>query len=424
MGQWQFHTPEGVMDYLPDDCAVKRQLEHRIRQLFSSRGFDEVETPGFEFYDVYAGSAGFTPQETLFKFFDHKGRILCLRYDGTVPVARLAATICKDAPLPLRLSYLGNMYRFNESGGGRQREFTQAGVELLGRTGADADAEIIATAIESARALGLKDLQVSIGQVAFFKGLIAQWGLDEEQARRLPQLIDARETVALEQLVGELNLDERASAILDLVTGHDGSIETVDRLLEMVDSPACIDALINLKDVLAVLADYDLLPYISVDLGMLQSMNYYSGIIFKGFTYGLGYPLFSGGRYDQVVSAFGHDLAATGFSIGINFVMIALRRQDLEQPETEPIVRLLYEPEARPDALALAATWRAGGLRVICEARSDFVGDLVEMRQSGDATSFDADRVRAALLSKPDQPLFAWLQRPDEFVLCREGGDL
>ena len=204
MGQWQFHTPEGVMDYLPDDCAVKRQLEHRIRQLFSSRGFDEVETPGFEFYDVYAGSAGFTPQETLFKFFDHKGRILCLRYDGTVPVARLAATICKDAPLPLRLSYLGNMYRFNESGGGRQREFTQAGVELLGRTGADADAEIIATAIESARALGLKDLQVSIGQVAFFKGLIAQWGLDEEQARRLPQLIDARETVALEQLVGEI----------------------------------------------------------------------------------------------------------------------------------------------------------------------------------------------------------------------------
>ena len=132
MGKWQFHTPDGVADLLPEDCAAKRRLENSLRQLFDQRGYREVETPGIEFYDVYAAGSGFAAQEGLFKFFDQQGRILCLRYDGTVPVARLAATVCRDAEPPLRFSYIGNMYRYNEYGGGRQREFAQAGIELLG----------------------------------------------------------------------------------------------------------------------------------------------------------------------------------------------------------------------------------------------------------------------------------------------------
>jgi ATP phosphoribosyltransferase regulatory subunit len=127
MGQWQFHTPDGVQDLLPDDCYAKRQLEKELRDLFGQWGYLELETPGIEFYDVYACGSGLAPQEGLFKFFDQQGRILCLRYDGTVPAARVAATLYRDHPLPLRFSYINSMYRYNESGGGRQREFTQAG---------------------------------------------------------------------------------------------------------------------------------------------------------------------------------------------------------------------------------------------------------------------------------------------------------
>lgn len=379
MGQWQFHTPEGVIDYLPEECAVKRSLESKLRAYFLTRGYDEIETPGIEFYDVYAGSEVFTPQETLFKFCDHKGRILCLRYDGTVPAARLAATVCRDAEPPLRFSYLGNMYRFNESGGGRQREFTQGGLELLGLDSPDADGEIIAAAIGSAQSLGIRDIQVSIGQVSFFKGLVEEWQLSQEDAENLQLMIDTRQTVALDELIRRLGLSENDRAVLEIMTSHDGNIDVIDKLKRLVDYPGCIEALNNLQAVLNVLDDYDLMSYISIDLGMLQSINYYTGIIFKGFTYGLGFPLFSGGRYDGAVAAFGRDLAATGFSIGINFVMSALRRQGSSETKLQPAVRLVYEQDMRKKALAVSNEWRQRGLRVICQSKQDSALDKVDL---------------------------------------------
>ncbi len=390
MGQWQFHTPEGVIDYLPEECAVKRDLENKLRAFFSARGYDEIETPGIEFYDVYAGSKVFTPQETLFKFCDHKGRILCLRYDGTVPAARLAATVCRDAAPPLRYSYLGNMYRFNEAGGGKQREFTQGGLELLGLDSADADGEIIAAAIGSAQALGIRDIQVSIGQVGFFNGLVEKWQLNSEDAEHLQHMIDTRQTVALDELINRLGLNEDDRAVLELMTSHDGNINVIDRLMELVDYPRCLQALENLRAVLSVLDDYELMSYISLDLGMLQSINYYTGIIFKGFTYGLGFPLFSGGRYNGAVAAFGRDMAATGFSIGINFAMAALRRQGMIEPRLRPALRLIYANGMRKKALNIASKWRQEGLRVICQSVLDSNLNQLELNPfAGDINDVD-----------------------------------
>ena len=328
MGKWQFHTPDGVADLLPEDCAAKRRLENSLRQLFDQRGYREVETPGIEFYDVYAAGSGFAAQEGLFKFFDQQGRILCLRYDGTVPVARLAATVCRDAEPPLRFSYIGNMYRYNEYGGGRQREFAQAGIELLGSQSPEADAEVIATAIASALACGIEDLQVSLGQVDFFRGFLAEFDIGGEEAEMLPRLIDGKEMVALEELAERLQLPERGREVLLKMASSYGTFDLLDEMATLVTDPAAVSALQNLRDVLAILDDYGYLQYVTIDLGLLQSLDYYTGIIFKGFTYGIGFPLFSGGRYDSLVQAFGRDLSATGFSIGINFVLTALRRQN------------------------------------------------------------------------------------------------
>lgn len=384
MGQWQFHTPDGVMDILPDDCYAKRQLETKLRELFWRSGYSEIETPGIEFYDVYASGSGLAPQEGLFKFFDQQGRILCLRYDGTVPTARLAATLYRDSQLPLRFSYINSMYRYNEFGGGRQREFTQAGIELMGSQSPAADAEVIAMAIESAKTIGITDLQVSIGQVNFFKGLIDEWGLDDEVAQKLPHLIDAKDMVALEELADRTGLPAKAREVLLLMPSLYGTYEVLDQLAGLVTHQLCLDALANLREVLDHLANFGLLEYVSLDLGQLQSLNYYTGIIFKGFTYGLGFPLFSGGRYDQLVTNFGRDLSATGFSIGLNFALIALRRQNKPQARRPAVDFLGYHPSRRSEAIARARQMRLNGWAVVCDYDDKTYAELMALVNNSD----------------------------------------
>ncbi|MEA4889457.1 MAG: ATP phosphoribosyltransferase regulatory subunit [Clostridiaceae bacterium] len=389
MGQWQFHTPDGVADLLPDECEAKRTLEQRLRQLFRQRGYQEIETPGIEFYDVYAAGSGFVPQEGLFKFFDQQGRILCLRYDGTVPAARLAATLYRDVEPPLRFSYIGSMYRYHEYGGGRQREFSQAGVELMGSRTPESDAEVIATAIAAALACGIEDLQVSIGQVEFFRGLLAEWQITGEDAALLPRLIDSKEMVALEELSDRLALPESARDVLLKMASSYGTYDLLDDLARLVTNPAACAALDNLRAVLRILEDYDYLKYVSIDLGMLQSLNYYTGIIFKGFTYGLGFPLFSGGRYDRLVEAFGRELSATGFSIGVSLALTALRRRDKAPAKPEDPLLLGYAPNRRAEAFTLAGRLRAAGQRVICDCQNQGPAALLAGYPSGPVAYLD-----------------------------------
>lgn len=384
MKSWRFHTPDGVADILPEDCARKRDLETGIRRLFRSRGYREIQTPGIEFYDVYAASDGFVPQEDLFKFFDEQGRILCLRYDGTVPAARCAATNLRDDPLPLRLCYIGEMYRYNESGGGRQREFTQAGAEILGVDAPEADAEILGTAIAATLESGIRDLQVSIGQVGFFQGLCREWGLDAETEALLPTLIDSKQLVAIEDICRLRGLPDNARQALLKMPSLQGTYEVLDQLEPLAGNPGSLAALANMRAILSLLEDDGLLDYISVDMGMLQNLHYYSGAIFKGFTYGIGFPLFGGGRYDRVTPAFGGILAATGFSMGVNMVMTAQRRRG-DQPQTREADLLAgYARGSRAAAGRAIANLRGQGLRVeldCCGADQAGLMRLAEQRR-------------------------------------------
>ncbi len=387
MNTWKFYTPDGVMDWLPEDCDVKRRLESGLRQLFSSYGYREIETPGIEFYDVYAAGGGFALQENLFKFFDEKGRILCLRYDGTIPAARLASTLLRDAPAPLRLSYINEMYRYQAFGGGRQREFTQAGVELMGVSTPEADAEVIALAIEGARACGIENLQVSLGQVGFFKGLMHDFAISDDDAKSLQRRIDSKEMVALEELVSSLTLPAPVRETLLMMPQLYGTFDVIDQLKSVIDSPRAVEALDNLSDVLTTLRDVGLLDTVTLDLGMLQSLDYYSGTIFKGFTYGLGFPIFSGGRYDRVAETFGRSLAATGFSIGLNLVLTALRRQQINLAFPAATVLVGYAPQVRDVAYAFAKSLREKGRHVIMDCQRLNPAGLLEQAILNGATS-------------------------------------
>ena len=286
-------------------------------------GYDEIETPGVEYFDVYSR---FVAEEELYKFSDGKGRLLCTRYDGTIPVARYAAG--RNETLPTRLFYIENMYRAGQIGGAKQSGFTQAGIELLGASGSRSDAEVLALAIKSALELGITDLQVSVGQVQFFKGLSRQLGLSDETIAKIKAAIANRDSVTIEKL--DLSREDRDT--LQMITESGGTYDIIDQMLPRVTDESAKAALANIKEILDIMERYGYLKYVSVDLGLIESIDYYTGMVFKGYTYEVGFPIFTGGRYDDVAKTFGKDMAAVGFSISLTLAMTALSRQDKFTP--------------------------------------------------------------------------------------------
>ena len=364
----KFYTPDGFNDTLPSVCAFKKDAESKLRRLFSLHGYEEIETPGYEYCDIYT-KPDFVKEEDLYKLTDSKGRLLCARYDGTIPAARYAATLAKDR-LPLRLSYIENMYRFNQTGGGKQSEFTQAGAELMGITGSDSDAEIIAMAIRSALEVGVEDLQVSIGQVGLFEGAVKQMGLDEETALSVRNAIIAKDSVTIDRTAKEKGLTDSDRNILLMFAESSGDTNILSSIKESFTEKTALDAIKNLEEILEALEDYGYTKYVSVDLGLLGSEGYYTGVIFKGYTYEVGFPIIGGGRYDRTVGVFGRDMECVGFSLGLSLAITALMRQglELESPAAEAIVG--YEKgnkDARNSAITLADQMRVGGTSVILD---------------------------------------------------------
>lgn len=364
VSKWKFYTPEGMQDILFEDCYLKRDLESAIRKLFGSYGYMEVETPTLEFYDTFSAESDLTPQETMFKFFDQQGRILVLRPDLTIPIVRIATTKFKGAAYPLRFSYIQNTFRYNEMGGGKQKEFTQAGVEIIGSSMPEADAEVIATAINTLKATGLKDFQIDIGQVDFFKGLMEQTGLNDQDVEQMRILIDRKDFLGIEEIVKGYNIPGELKELIFNLPGLFGSTDVIDRVEKITVNERSLKALANLRRVLEILEDYDLSKYVSIDLGMVQSLNYYTGIIFRGFTYGVGFPILSGGRYDNLMEKFGEKCPATGFSLGLNMLMMALDRQKVifEKPVVDSLIA--YSEKGRKNAYKIAGELRKQGLVV------------------------------------------------------------
>ncbi len=339
MSDRKIYTPEGVQDILGDLSYGKRKIENEILQLFESFGYEEVQTPIVEFYDTFAVEKDLMPQEKMFKFFDAQGKILVLRPDMTIPVARIAATKLKKENALQRFSYIGNAFRYNEFGGGKQKEFTQAGVELLGDNSPNSDAEVIVLAINSLLKAGLSEFQIDIGQVEFFRGITEEAMLTPVQAENLRLFIDTKDYLGIGNFINELDIKDELKQLILSLPEFFGSLDAIDKAEQYVLNKKSIDALENVRETLKIIDGYGLSKYVSVDLGMVPGLDYYTGIIFRGFTYGIGFPVLSGGRYDNLVEKFGLKKPATGFSVGINMLMNALLRQYgstvLEKPKTD-----------------------------------------------------------------------------------------
>lgn len=325
------HIPSGMADLLCNECDLKIRIEDAAHKVFRAHGYQRVQTPTFEYYDVYDAAAT-TAAENMFKFFDDNGRMLALRPDITTSVARLVATKCHNDPLPIKLSYSGSAFRNDETfSRSRQREFTQVGVEYIGEASPEADAEIIAIAIETLKDAGVKEFQIDLGQAEFFKGLAEQAQLSQQNADALRGMIDSKDFIGMEGAIDEFGLTaEMKELFLSLPTMF-GDISIAEELLgNHALGERAKSALRNLIEIYRLVAARGLEEYVSIDLSMVPNLDYYTGMILKGFTYGIAFPICAGGRYDNLTAKFGRELPATGVAIGVERVMAAVSGETYE----------------------------------------------------------------------------------------------
>lgn len=378
MDKYKMHVPDGVEDCLPAECYIKKTIEGALRKSFILSGYDEIETPTYEHIDVFQSGVGSYIQESMIKFVDTNGRILVLRPDLTVPIARVAAT--KLQSMPQRLFYIQNSFAAAEPAIGKAGEFTQAGIELIGDISDTADAEVIALAVKALKNAGLRSFTVDIGQVSFFKALISESGLKDSEIDLLRHAVDSKDKMAIEAFSKQHHLsDELTGQIMTLPDLFGGS-EVFEKALILSKSSDCINAVENLRHVYNLLTQYGLSEYITIDLGLLHDIAYYSGIIFRGLATGIGFPVVSGGRYDGLLDKFGKASPATGFALGIKRVMIAMERQGLLSGYYETDAVVSCAAKSCGAAYAFAESMRAQGKRTLFVSGLD-IGSLLKEKE-------------------------------------------
>ncbi len=364
MQQRLLHTPEGVRDLYGEEFEKKKAIQEKVLHLLSLYGYHEIQTPTFEFFDIFSREIGTTPSRELYKFFDREGNTLVLRPDMTPSIARCASKYYMEEELPIRFSYLGNTFLNGGSLQGRLKETTQIGAELIGDASVDADAELIAFVIQALLACGCRDFQVSIGQVEVFKGLAEEAGLSEETEYALREKISNKNIIAAEALLEEAGVEEKRKKAFLKIPELFGGLDRILEIQNMSEQERVHHALKRLKELYEILKYYQVERYITFDLGLLSKYNYYTGITFQAYTYEVGEPIAKGGRYDTLLSHFGKDSAAVGCTIQIDQLLLALIRQknEIETAKKERI--LLYQKEARKEAILAAANYRKNGERV------------------------------------------------------------
>lgn len=339
MKNYDLITPEGTKDLLFGECVVRRNIENTLLKLFKSRGYSEMITPGLEFFDVFNMKSRYFPQETLYKMTDSKGRLLVMRPDSTMPIARVVATRLKDAELPLKLCYNQTVYRNESALKGRSDETVQAGIELIGSEMKMADLEVISAAVDSLNAFGL-EYSLELGHIGVFKALVDRLEADEADKEYIRKLIENKNFPALNDFLDTFGNTGVTAALkkLPALFGGEEIFEKAEELIPDENVKRILDELREVYRDTAEICGKD--GNITVDLGLVNKTDYYTGLIIKGYLKGHGEEVISGGRYDKLISDFGYDIPAVGFAVNVNAVSKVIERNGIlpAEPSTDVIV--------------------------------------------------------------------------------------
>ncbi|AOZ92739.1 ATP phosphoribosyltransferase regulatory subunit [Paenibacillus crassostreae] len=359
-----FEKPTGVRDYLPYAVKKLRQIERNVLECMDRWGYQQIMTPTMEYYDT-VGVASSTSDQKLFKLLNNRGTTMVLRSDMTAPIARVASSLLKEQPLPIRLSYHANVFRSIEEEAGREAEFFQTGVELLGDDSAEADAEVVALAIESLKAAGVSSFKIAMGHVGFLHGLLEEVVPDRADAQEL--LKDGllrRDYVGFRNTISELDLSETERNVLSGLVRLRGGKDTCDQALQLSGHPQARASIDHLCKVWEVLEAYGVSEHVLIDLTMIGDFSYYTGMTFEGYASELGFPVCNGGRYDNLLQQFGRPIPATGFALKTNRILDGVNV--IQEEEIQPIL-IQYDAARRQEGLQEAIRLRNEGYTVITE---------------------------------------------------------
>ena len=376
-----YQVPYGTKDILPGQMKTRRSVEDAIIRVFDKWGYDEVKTPDFEYVDTFGASG----TKGDFRFFDRSNNLLVLRNDMTAPIARLTATRLQGGEKIKRLCYLANLYRYEEIQAGRQCEFEQAGVEMLGASGAAADAEVIVLAAAAMKAAGVERFAISLGHVDFINGLAEEAGFDAAQLRELKSCLRRHDAVAMQELADSMeNIRPEIKQLFADFLFLQGGPELLERIGQVVKQEKCLSALDNLRRIYALVEAYGAAEYLSFDLGLYRSLDYYTGMLFEIYLPELGYPVAGGGRYDKMMQSFGMDCPATGFALGVDRILLALERTGAVNNERGWDAFVGWSEGKLPEAIAKATALRSEGRSVKLATEAMELADAAKaMREYG-----------------------------------------
>ena len=328
----KLHTPEGVRDIYNVECKKKVAVERSLMNIFHSYGYQDIQTPSIEYSDVFSKEIGTISSRELYKFFDRDGDTLVLRPDITPSIARAVATLFDSVDVPVRLCYSGNTFINHNSYQGRLKENTQLGSELIGNDSVEADAEMLAMVIDGLKAVGLTEFQVTIGHIDFLQSLLDAAGLDQRTEDEVQSFIANRNFFGVIEILIQNNVSEDIINDFQILPELTGDISILPKAFETARSDAAKQSVLRLQKIYEVLCLYQVEKYITFDLSMCCSYEYYSGIIFRAYTYGTGDAVVRGGRYDNLLGKFGKDTPSIGFAIIVDELMSALARQKIDIP--------------------------------------------------------------------------------------------
>lgn len=374
------HTPEGVRDIYNIECGKKLTLESHLRKVFHLYGYHDIQTPTFEYFDVFRKEIGTISAKELYKFFDREGNTLALRPDITPSIARVAATLFTDEQLPIRLCYTGNTFINHSSYQGRLKENTQMGAELLGDDSVEADAEVLALVIESLQSTGLEEFQLSVGNVDFLQSLLDDAELAPEAVLEVRELINNRNFFGVEEYLeaqgASRSVREAFRSLDELV----GGVEILAQAKDQAPNAKGIMAVKRLEHIFDILHIYGMEKYVTFDLSMSGgSYSYYTGTVFRGYTFGTGDAIVKGGRYDQLLGKFGKEAPSIGFVFVVDELMSALSRQQIEIPFFPANTIVLYDRGKEKEAISMARDFRIKGknTELLKKDRGRLVDDYV-----------------------------------------------
>ena len=359
----KLHTPEGVRDIYNRECETNLTLQQTLSTVLHLYGYQDIQTPTFEYDDVFRKEIGSTSTKELYRFFDREGNILALRPDITPSVARAAATLFEGEDLPIRLCYIGNTFINHSSYQGRLKENTQMGAELIGLDSVEADAEMIAMVVDGLKKTGLTEFQVNIGHIDFIQSLLESTGLDEEEKEEIRELINNRNYFGVEEILDNRSVKGSVKDAFRILPELVGGQEVLERAARIAPSANARLALTRLQQIYRLLMIYKAEDHVTFDLSMMGSYGYYTGIIFRAYTYGTGDAVVRGGRYDHLLEKFGKSTPSIGFAIIVDELMSALSRQKISV-ETSHRNLLVYTEETQRWAIFLARDFRDKGKNI------------------------------------------------------------